>query len=68
MALSRAGANWLLVPGDLASLESAAARFGCLVIAVDEPMHWPGLRRPERRLPRRLPDLELDHPLGEECG
>ena len=43
VALSRAGASWLLVLGDvsapaLASLESASARSGCLVIAVDEPM------------------------------
>jgi len=47
IALARAGASWQLVLGDLpepalASLESAAARSGCLVIAVGEPIGGAG--------------------------
>lgn len=43
VALARAGAGWLLMLGDLpeptlASLESGAARSGCVVIAVNGPM------------------------------
>lgn len=49
VVLARAGAGWLLVLGAvpdpaLASLEGAAARSGCLVVAVNEPM---GVARPQ---------------------
>lgn len=55
VALARAGVGWLLVLGDLpepalASLESAAARSGCLVIAVDEPMGVARLREAREAL------------------